>query len=155
MLSLNAAIEATRAGEHGRGFAVVADEVRNLADKTHQSLANIETTLAQITEKSGDCAILAEENRDKISKLVDLAVDLENSVNEAVNLLENANEASNLNMQKFESLAKNTNSIINGVGKIDEFERSNLANAERLIENGKTLSDLSGNLSGELSRFIV
>ncbi|WP_121021413.1 methyl-accepting chemotaxis protein [Helicobacter vulpis] len=69
LLALNAAIEAARAGEHGRGFAVVADEVRNLAARTQQSLADINSTIGVIVKEINDVADQMGSNSKKIKDL--------------------------------------------------------------------------------------
>jgi len=48
LLSLNAAIEAEKAGEYGRGFGVVATEIRRLADQTAVATYDIEQMVKEI-----------------------------------------------------------------------------------------------------------
>ncbi|MFJ7567764.1 methyl-accepting chemotaxis protein [Herminiimonas sp. NPDC097707] len=48
LLSLNAAIEAEKAGEYGRGFSVVATEIRRLADQTAVATYDIELMVKEI-----------------------------------------------------------------------------------------------------------
>ncbi len=50
LLSINAAIEAEKAGEYGRGFLVVAREIRRLADQTAVATLDIETMVGQMQD---------------------------------------------------------------------------------------------------------
>ncbi len=50
LLSLNASIEATRAGEYGKGFALVANEIRSMAENSKHSSHEIEKIIGDILE---------------------------------------------------------------------------------------------------------
>jgi len=62
MLSLNAAIEASRAGEAGKGFSVVAEEIRKLAENVVKSTGAIEETLQEIRGAANMSVMAAEES---------------------------------------------------------------------------------------------
>ena len=67
LLSVNASIEAAKAGDHGKGFTVVAQEVKSLATQSKQAVGQVHMILAEIERASA----MAESSTDKAWKAVE------------------------------------------------------------------------------------
>ena len=83
LLSVNAAIEAAKAGEQGKGFAVVAEEIRSLAAQSKQATTQVRAILNDV-QRAISAAVLATEH---VSKTVEIGVKQGTAAGEAIRLL--------------------------------------------------------------------
>ncbi len=73
ILALNAAIQASMAGEAGRGFAVVADEVQRLAERSASATKQIETLVKTIQTDTNEAVISMEQTTTEVVRGANLA----------------------------------------------------------------------------------
>ncbi|NJN47401.1 MAG: methyl-accepting chemotaxis protein, partial [Candidatus Competibacteraceae bacterium] len=99
ILALNAAIQASSAGEAGRGFGVVADEVQRLAERSGNATKRIETLVKTIQADTNEAIISMEKSTTEVVNGADLA--------------EKAGEA----LEEIESVSAKLAALINDVSK--------------------------------------
>ena len=83
LLAVNAAIEASRAGEQGKGFAVVAQEIKILAEQSKQATAQVRGILNDVQKATGAAVMATEQG----SKPVDAGVKQSEQAGEAIRVL--------------------------------------------------------------------
>jgi methyl-accepting chemotaxis protein len=153
LLALNAAIEAARAGEHGRGFAVVADEVRKLAERTQNSLSEINLNVNIITQSIDTIS----EDIHKTSKgFTEISQNADRLINDAQKTKEqlgNSVEVSTVSVQKTTFIAQSTKNLIQKMDEMMLTVHKNNEAGEQVNTISKSLADKSDTLNKALEIF--
>lgn len=118
LLSLNASIEAARAGDAGKGFAVVAQEIRVLSDNTNTELENIKQIISSLVEECRYCVqasgTIVEDNakqKEEIKAVLDEFGSLDEQIQKTAEKAEEIEELVTAMIELNDDITKSSNSL--------------------------------------------
>lgn len=151
LLSLNASIEAARAGDAGKGFAVVAEEIGKLANESNSSASEIKNIVAEITGLSSTCVeqanavtlIINEEQK----LLSEALVQFETLNSEILSSVENINAVSDIT----DKLEEIKDTILGAITDLSAVSEETSATNEEVSATTETVSAAVNEVSDDMS----
>lgn len=167
LLSLNAAIEAARAGEYGRGFAVVAQEVGKLAQKSAQSVHEIERVLGRIQKLISSAAQVMGESVEKAKEGRKVISGTSERFNQIFSSINKVAEEIRVVAAETQSLSQSNQKAMEAIDTIAAISEETAASSEEVVatvenqgnsvaeiaDGVKQLAEFSENLGQAVSKF--
>lgn len=141
LLSLNASIEAARAGQSGKGFAVVADEIRQLAGESAEAAAQTKELIDSTIEYVSHGSQVVDEANTALQKVTDGIAEIQQI------MTQNAEVAA--------QQATAMNEIDKGIEQISQVVQSNAASAEESSAISQELNTQSDRLNELVEQFAI
>ncbi len=155
ILALNAAIQASMAGDAGRGFAVVADEVQRLAERSAAATKQIESLVKTIQSDTNEAVISMEQTTSEVVRGARLAQDagvaLEEIEGVSANLAELIQNISNAARQQ----ASSAGHISNTMNVIQEITSQTSAGTSETADSIGNLANMASDLRESVAGFTL
>lgn len=156
LLSLNASIEAARAGDAGKGFAVVAQEIRVLSDNTNTELENIKQIISSLVEECRYCVqasgTIVEDNakqKEEIKAVLDEFSALDEQIQKTAEKADEIEELVTAMIELNDDITKSSNSLTDvSAANAAATEEMN-ANIEELNAMMHGVSEMAGHMNNE------
>lgn len=132
LLSLNASIEAARAGDAGRGFSVVAEEIRKLSDESEQNVSTINSLLDELQANTRSAIDKSEMVKGFVEAQNESVAKTRESFEGIVAAIDDVNRAVSLLSEVNSRLSQGFEGIGNLVSNLSAASEENAATAEEL-----------------------